>query len=115
MKSSLIYNIAAGMLLLTGAAACTDNNYTELDKGSTPLSITASQSDLFLNESNHSVEAVSIEWTTGENFGTGNAISYTLELAETATDFSAPVTVLSDSRQVYSWKPTTENLNQLLI
>ena len=103
------------MLLLTGAAACTDNNYTELEKGSTPLSITTSQSDLFLNESNHSAEAVSIEWTTGENFGTGNAISYTLELAETATDFSAPVTVLSDSRQVYSWKPTTENLNQLLI
>lgn len=115
MKSNILYNIAAMTLVMMGAAACTDQDYTELDKGHNTLSVTSSESDLLLHESNHSVEAIAIEWTTGENFGTGNAISYTLELAETATDFANPVTVIDDSRQTYSWKPSTETLNSLLL
>ncbi len=115
MKSKILYNIAAMALVMLGAAACTDQNYTELDKGHNVLSVTASATDLLLHESNHAAEAIAIEWTTGENYGSGNAISYTLELAETATDFQNPVTVIDDSRQTYSWKPSTEDLNNILL
>lgn len=114
MKYSKLYS-AATLLLMVTAASCTDNDYTVLDKGSTPLSIESNISDLLLSESNHAAEAIAIEWTSGENFGSGNAISYTLELAETSTDFIAPITVIEDSRQIYSWKPSTETLNDIII
>lgn len=114
MRLNLI-NIPAACLLLSMAVACTDNDYTELDKGSTPLALTADKTDLMLDESNHAVQAIALEWTTGENFSTGNAISYTLELAETATDFADPYIAIDNSRQVYSWKPSTEDLNKILL
>ncbi len=115
MKSKILYNIATMALVMLGAAACADQNYTELDKGHNMHSVTASATDLLIHESNHAAEAIAIEWTTGENYGSGNAISYTLELAETATDFQNPVTVIDDSRQTYSWKPSTEDLNNILL
>ncbi len=114
MKLNTIYGCMALGLLIAGTAACTDNNYTELDKGSTELAITADRTDLLLHESQHAAEAIAIEWTTGQNFGTGNAIDYTLELAETATDFANPVTVIDHQRQTYYWKPSTEELNNIL-
>ena len=114
MKSNSIYTLLLAALLTAGLGACTDNDYTELDKGYTDLTATASESDLILHESRHSAQAISIEWTTGQNFGTGNAIDYTLELAETATDFADPVTVIDHARQTYSWRPTVEELNDIL-
>lgn len=115
MKSNILYNMAAMALVIMATAACTDQDYTELDKGHNVLSVTSSASDLLLHESNHAAEAIAIEWTTGENYGSGNAISYTLELAETATNFQNPVKVIDDSRQIYAWKPSTEDLNKILL
>ena len=114
MKPNSTYTLLLAALLTAGLGACTDNDYTELDKGYTDLTATASESDLILHESRQSAQAISIEWTTGQNLGTGNAIDYTLELAETATDFADPVTVIDHARQTYSWRPTVEELNDIL-
>jgi hypothetical protein len=114
MKTKYINIIlAASQLSITGA--CSDNDYTELDKGSTELAITAGASDLVLNETNHALEAIDLSWTTGNNYGTGNAISYTLELAETGSDFHDPYIPVNDQQQVYFWKPTVEELNDILL
>ena len=103
----------ASALLMT-AGACGDNDYTVLDKGSDELVITAGSSDLVLDETNHSLEAISLKWSTGNNYGTGNAISYTLELAETGTDFADSYIVVDNQKQVYSWTPNVEQLNEII-
>lgn len=100
--------------LLAMSAGCDDNDYLELNKGMTELAITASVPDIVLDESNHSLEAVALEWTTGYNYGSGNAISYTLELAESGTDFADPYVALENSAQVYSWNPSVEELNEII-
>lgn len=114
MKTKYIH-VALAAAILSGLAGCTDNNYTELDKGSAELAITASSSQLLLEEKNHSLEAISLDWTTGNNYGTGNAINYTLELAETGTNFASPYIAVNDERQVYAWNPSVESLNGILL
>lgn len=108
------FQIAIASAALFTMWGCSDNDYTQLDKGSSELAIVASTSDIVLDESNHSLEAISLKWSTGNNYGTGNAINYTLELAETGTDFANPYIALDDTRQVYSWAPTVENLNDII-
>lgn len=107
-------NIALISSLLFVAGACGDNDYTELDKGFTELALTLSSESLNLEEANHTLDAVEMTWTTGQNFGTGNAISYTLELAEAGTGFENAYKAIDDMRQVYSWKPSVESLNTIL-
>lgn len=100
---------------LIGATACTDQDYEELNKGNEPLVLTSSGSEVVLEESSHASEAIALNWTTGENYGTGNRISYTLQLAEAGTNFSNPVTVIDNATQVYSWNPSMEQLNGVLL
>ena len=94
--------------------SCSDNDYTELDKGSVELALTADKAETVLSEQNHAVEAIALSWTTGTNHGTGNRISYTLELAEAGTGFANPHIIKEAEQQVYSWKPTVEELNTLV-
>lgn len=94
--------------------ACADNDYTELDKGNTELSITASSADVVLNEVDHSSDAMELTWTTGTNYNTGNRITYTVELAEKGTNFANPYVAVDGETQVYSWKKNTEELNTIL-
>ena len=108
------YQLAIASALLLTASACGDNDYTQLDKGMTELEISASTSDIVLDESNHGIEAMALKWTTGNNYGSGNAISYTLELAETGTDFANPYVAVNNRSQVYSWNPSVEELNNVI-
>ncbi len=96
-------------------ASCTDNDYMELDKGSEPLALTTSSAEVELRESAHSATAVELTWTSGTNYGTGNRISYTLEIAEAGTAFASPFEVKSDVTQDYSWAPSVETLNAILL
>lgn len=104
-------SVAAGALLLAG---CIDNNYTQLDKGSDTLTLTSSSNELVLEEINYSATALSFDWTTGNNFGTGNKIYYTLELAEAGTNFAKPYVLVNNEIQVYSWSMSVEELNTLV-
>ena len=56
-------------------SACSDQDYTELDKGRDQLTLTADQALSTLEETSHSSDAVTLNWSTGNNYGTGNRIS----------------------------------------
>ncbi|MDR0938544.1 MAG: SusF/SusE family outer membrane protein [Mediterranea sp.] len=108
------YNIAALAAGIMALAACSDNGYMELDKGFTPLALTADATDLALNEAAHADNALQLSWTTGTNYGTGNRIAYTLELADAGSNFAAPYKVVDAATQTYSRTWTTEQLNNLV-
>ena len=110
-----ILNAALITALMTGLSACTDNDYMELDKGSEPLSISVSETAVTLEENAHSSDAFEIRWTTGTNFGTGNRISYTLELAQAGSGFENSVIIKNNEVQTYNWKPSVEQLNSILL
>jgi hypothetical protein len=94
--------------------SCSDNDYTELDKGRDALTLTASQSADQLNETYHSSDAITLNWTTGNNYGTGNRIQYKLELTTSGGDFSKSYVAVNNESQVYSWTASEENLNNIV-
>lgn len=102
--------IAFGCVVL---GSCYDN-YTELNKGETKLALTATNEDITLREAKHAENVLTLTWTTGTNHGTGNRITYKLELAEAGTGFANPYLVADDMTQQYTWTFTTEQLNSLL-
>ncbi len=91
------------------AVACEDN-FKELDKGNDVLTLTGPTSEIVLNEANHAADAVSLSWTTGSNYGTGNKISYSLKFNANGNTVSKDL-----GTGVYSWKMTVEELNNYLI
>ncbi len=114
MKLNIFYSLLA-VASVASLAACDDQDYTQLDKGNEPLVITASQSEIVLDEASHASDAIELSWTTGTNNGTGNRIYYTLELAQADTEFAESVYLKSNVTQSYSWTPTVEELNNILI
>ena len=105
------------MLLLAGCAfmaSCADDDYMELDKGDTQLALTANANDITLDEAAHAENALTLTWTSGTNHGTGNRITYKLEMAEAGTGFANPYLVADEMTQQYTWSATTEQLNTLL-
>lgn len=112
MKKYINYMLSA-LLCGTLFAACADDDYTELDKGHSALALTASATSIQLDEQNYKNDALELSWTTGTNYGTGNRIAYTLEIASTETGFSEPLCIMNSKTQTYSYK-WTEDLNNLL-
>lgn len=55
-----------------------------------------------MNEQAHGDDALELSWTTGTNYGTGNKISYTLELAKAGSNFAAPYVALENVVQEYT-------------
>lgn len=111
-------NIKSMLVMLLGVvalAACSDNDYTELDKGSNILALTVNQAADTLSETAHAGEAVTLAWTTGHNFGTGRKIYYTLEIAPAGTDFANAYTAVDSTAQVYQWSINVEGLNDLVL
>lgn len=114
MKKYIFCGIVLSALMAT-TASCTDNDYTELDKGSEPLALTSSSANIVLEEKAHANNAFELKWTTGTNSGTGNRISYTLKLAEAGTQFTDAVVVKDNEARVYNWAPNVEQLNTILL
>ena len=114
MKKSFNHILA---IIFCGLAlsACTDNDYMELDKGHDALTLSALQSADVLDEALHASEAVALHWTTGTNYGTGNRIGYTLEIAPAGSGFADAYTAVDQQTLTYSWSINQENLNALLL
>lgn len=108
-------HIPAITLCILAFTACSDNDYMELNKGHDTLTLSALQSADVLNEALHASEAVALSWTTGTNYGTGNRITYTLEIAPAGSGFSDAYTAVDQQTQTYSWSISQENLNALLL
>lgn len=110
-----LYNILTVMFCSLMMMSCSDNDYTELDKGHDVLTLTANQTAEVLNEANHAGEAITLNWTTGTNYGKNCRIYYTLEIAPTGSDFANAYVAVDNETQVYSWTANQENLNALLL
>ena len=100
-------------LFIGGAMVSCAEDYMETDKGHDTLTLTVNQQEIVLNEKNHSQEALTLSWTTGTNYGSGNRISYTLEIAKAGTDFARAYSV-DLGTGTYQWTKKTEELNQFL-
>ncbi len=98
-----------------GLISCSDNDYTQLDKGNDTLTLTANQSTSVLNESNHANDAITLTWTTGTNYGTARRIYYKLELSTETDNFTNPYVAVNEATQLYNWSINQENLNNLLL
>ena len=108
--SHLVFALLGCMAL----SACVDNDYMELDKGHNELALSTSNTEVVLDEQAHGDDALELSWTTGTNYGTGNKISYTLELAKAGSNFAAPYVALENVVQEYTWKKSVEELNSIL-
>ena len=113
MKSHILKMavVAAGISLLS---ACADDKYTELDKGYDELALVSSVEEAVLQETDHSSEAITLEWTTGHNYGTGNKIFYTLEIDMKGNGFANPYIAVDNEKRVYSWTKSVEELNDIV-
>lgn len=108
---SLLALVCVGFVL----SACSDQDYTELDKGRDQLTLTANQALSTLEETSHSSDAVTLNWSTGNNYGSGNRISYRLELAKAGTNFAQPYVAVDEQTQTYTWSANVENLNNIIL
>lgn len=86
----------------------------ETDKGQNELALTAGSTEVVLNEEAHADDALQLSWTTGTNYGTGNRISYTLEIATAGSSYANPYVAVENAVQEYSWKKSVEELNDIL-
>ena len=114
MKQHIIHYAASFFLAAAALTACVDDDYLETDKGHDTLVLSANQTEVVLDEQYHADNALELTWSTGTNYGTGNRITYTVELAEAGTGFAAPYAVVEDAVQQYTWTATVEDLNNLL-
>ncbi len=106
------FAILSIMLCMT---ACSDNDYMELDKGSTPLAISVDNTNIVLSEENYANDAIVVSWTSGTNYGTGQKIYYTLEIAREGTNFANAYRALDSVTQEYTWTKTVEALNEIMM
>lgn len=107
----LLFLLSLLAALVTG---CADDNYMELDKGSTPLEITASAAGVELDAANPATDALKIAWTSGSNQGTHAAISYTFQMDAAGNNFAGGIS-LDLGREVYEKIYRNEELNDLLL
>lgn len=114
MKHNII-SILAILLCGFSFSACTDNDYAEMDKGRDVFALSMEQPADTLDEQSHANEAITFNWTTGQNYGTGNRICYLLELDKVGDNFANAYTVVDKENQVYTWSLNQENLNNLLL
>ena len=108
-----IYQLLCSLFIGATMVACTED-YMETDKGHDTLTLSVNQQELVLNEKNHSQEALALSWTTGTNYGSGNRISYTLELAKAGTDFANAYSV-DLGTGTYQWTKKVEDLNHFTL
>lgn len=103
------------LIIFIGAISATgcSENLAEGTKGETPLALSASTNEIVLDERDYAQTAITLNWTTGTNHGTGNAIDYTLEIVPDGTDYAEGYT-LELGRRVYTQSYTTQRLNELL-
>ena len=112
MMKKYIYQILCSLFIGGAMVSCAED-YMETDKGHDTLTLTVNQQEIVLNEKNHTQEALTLSWTTGTNYGSGNRISYTLEIAKAGTDFARAYSV-DLGTGTYQWTKKTEELNQFL-
>ncbi len=101
--------------VLIGACSITacSEDLAEENKGETALALSASTQEIVLDERNAAQTALTLNWTTGTNCGTGGAIDYTLEIAPEAAEY-ADGYVEQMGRRIYERRFSVSELNDFL-
>jgi hypothetical protein len=94
--------------------ACSKVDRMILNKGETPLAISADKKEIELIEKNFNVDGVQFTWTTGTNGGTDQSIAYTFVLDIDDETKTNPI-IVSLGKAGYNYKYTVQELNQLLV
>ena len=93
--------------------SCDENEEIKITDG-VPISISASNTQMVLQQKQANKEALKFEWTRGSNKGTGAAISYHLQMDAAENQFAKSLT--SDPvKGSYSKSFTVAELNNLLL
>lgn len=116
MKNIKIYSVVLIVCMLTTAifTSCDQNLPDDVLKAG-PLAVSATISELVLNQKNSlTATALSFSWTTGTNNGSGATMSYVLELDIKGNNFSKAVS-LNMGKGTYSRSFLVEELNDSLL
>ncbi len=117
MKRVYQYIVLAA-LGFCGLTACVDDHFLEeaVKQGGSmeKVAITASGEAIVLSEAQYSADALTLNWTSGTNFGSNNRIYYTLEIDRAGNGFANPYTAVDYKTQSYSWTVSVEKLNDIL-
>jgi len=93
--------------------SCTKDEAIAISMGE-PVALSTSTDNVILAQKNAANIAVSINWTAGSNQGTGNSISYTLDVDQEGNNF-ANAKSYSMGKAVYRKDFTVSELNDLLL
>lgn len=107
-----IFYTLSCLLSLLFIASCSQDDM-ELNKGNDTLTLASSSSQVALDVHKAYAEAVSFNWTSGTNEGTGAAITYTFEIGVAGSNFSNSVKI-DMGKGVYSMKYTHDEFVALL-
>ena len=114
-KSHIIHScILMSALLLPASCSIDIDEYKEASPdGGNTLTLTASASDIVLKEQDWTSDGLTLSWSTGSNFGTGNALEYKIEIAQADGEYTDGY-VQEMGRRVYELSYTVQNLNNFV-
>ncbi|RUT79016.1 SusF/SusE family outer membrane protein [Ancylomarina longa] len=112
-KGGIFITVLISILFSFLLPSCDNNEEIVIEMGN-PVQLSASKSEVELNQKNANLTAIEYTWTPGSNEGTGAAISYILQLDIEGNNFSTPKT-FEVGKAVLSKKYTTEELNNILL
>lgn len=113
MKTIKLYSWIVALLTGMGLFSCSED-YMELNKGYDVLTVSASTDTLILDVKAPDARAVTFEWTSGSNMGTGAAIEYTFRMDVEGNAFEGGI-VEYMGKGIYSIDYTNEQLTRLLL
>ena len=113
MRTIKIYSWIVALLTSMGFSSCTED-HMELNKGYDVLTVSASTDTLALNVKAPDARAITFEWTSGSNMGTGAAIEYTFRMDVEGNAFQGGI-VEYMGKGVYSLSYTNEQLTMLML
>lgn len=110
-----LYNLIIGILLVLPSllVSCKDD-YMETNLGNQPLVMSASEQDIQLDITAPQSNAVTFQWTSGSNFNTNAAITYTFELGLSGRNFANSIKV-EQAQGKNSISYSTAEVNAILL
>ena len=99
------------MICVLSLSGCQDDYEAEISKGEL-IQLSASSSEMVLTQAESFNTAITFNWTTGSNQGTGASISYVLEMDKAGNNFASPK-VYDFGKQVYDKSVSVEDLNDM--
>jgi hypothetical protein len=113
MRTIKIYSWIVAILAGMGLFSCTEDQM-ELNKGYDELTVSASADTLVLDIKAPEAKAITFEWTSGSNMGTGAAIEYTFRMDVDGNEFQGGI-VEYMGKGVYSISYTNEQFTLLML